>query len=70
MDNDAYVAVWGAVLTQAIDDVIAMRADRCTLDQRRTVVWIYSDSREPRSFLWVCDMCRIDHVRVRRMLRG
>jgi len=71
MDRDAYIALWGAVLQVAIDD-----AQRSTLfkilntEQRMSVMWITCDDTEPRSFLWVCDICGVDPARVRRMINA
>lgn len=70
MDNEDYLALWGAVLVQAMDDVIGMRTDRCSVEQRMSAIWIFSNSVESRSFLWACEICSVDPERVRRMLRG
>lgn len=71
MDNDAYLALWGAALQVAIDDVIAaMRSERWDQDRRMSHAWIFTNSRETRSFLWVCDICGVDPRRVRDVCRA
>lgn len=68
MENDGYKLLWGAVLERAIDDVSAIRPDKCTQDQRQALAWICSNSHAPRSFLWVCDMCGITASLVRGLI--
>lgn len=29
--------------------------------------WLYSDSMEPASFLWICEMCDLDARKIREM---
>ena len=71
MDNEVYLTLWGAVLQVAIDDVLlAKRTEHWDQERRASNAWIFDNSREPRSFLWVCDVCGTDPHRVMDVCRA
>jgi len=75
------LAVWGAVLTQAIDDVLhgprlaevkgmsQAEADAFRWQIREAAEeWIADETNEPRRFVWVCDVLGFDPDVVRRSI--
>lgn len=73
------LAVWSAVLEQAIDDAIhgphAVELKRMAPEEASRFAravrqgaedWIADDENEPRRFVWVCDLLDLDPDAVRR----
>jgi hypothetical protein len=64
-------ALWLAVLDQALNDLTftgyASPSEELHV-QRSAYSWLWSDSREPGSFLFVCDILEIDSAWFRKQL--
>jgi hypothetical protein len=70
MEHDRIVALWQAVIAQAVRDVLYPELDRPTLEERCDAYdWLRSESAEPQSFLWCCNEAGIEPDAVRRQLR-
>ena len=66
-------ALWLAVLDQALNDLTftgyASRSEELRA-QRSAYAWLRSDSQEPGSFLFICDILGLDLAWFRKQLFG
>ena len=62
--HEALLHLWAAVIQTAVNDIVTS-GDNPNQDQRMSRDWVESDSLEPRSFLWACDMLNVGPIAVR-----
>jgi hypothetical protein len=64
--------LWAAVLRQAIQDYACAKQGMASqfeeILHRDPVKWFESDSDEPQSFIWMCEVLNIDCRKVRQVV--
>lgn len=68
--HERLIALWRAVIAQALQDVLHPELDKPELDERVAAYdWLTSDSEAVYSFKWACDVSDIEPDLPRRRLR-
>lgn len=71
MSADNYAGFWGAVIEQAVMDLLRPEIAKPTEEDRtNALAWIRDGSTQPAGFRWACDVAGIDPELVTRTLKA